>query len=556
MASPLPPPPPPVQGVPASGYGAVPLYGQNTDLTPPIGLPQVTQQQVMEQEVDQAIHHLIDSHKQAMGGDVIPTLTKEKPDDTTVINRHQQQEATQQEYMSRSGRTVSNEGFKVEFTAGYLNFIPRLSILLFTCLLPVLAICGRNVLGTLLVGIIATYMFDYTNCRQLALISVWCCVGSVWLGLYFSNVTLLMMSWLNVFILLNSTFYLFIVGLFATIQFKWLQMQAPELALVIERLLFGLSPIVCLPLLFATIVTFFGSQLAAFVLATVMCALHHCFYTLHNSSFKQALTADAVPENYINGRLEAAVFTTGVVVMPMLLQAVIHYKEPISALYILNLLTLLAVPILYLFYDTRTRLWFLHLNPFSKNYKDSDDILNLSLMRIVLLIGAYLLILHWVVYRVVFGRFAHLFTKIAPPYNIVLVCIAAYAGSIVIYWSVKLVESKEITQFQRASRWCGILACSIVAATTFTTAVGMPRFMVCCSALAAASLTSFCLEPKNINNFLTFAAATFIMITAWMYQSFSFLQVNLSILGGAETISLSQYVFCLLLSFINKLHNK
>eukprot|EP01060_Flectonema_neradi_P041534 TRINITY_DN9891_c2_g1_i1.p1 TRINITY_DN9891_c2_g1~~TRINITY_DN9891_c2_g1_i1.p1 ORF type:complete len:1149 (+),score=157.60 TRINITY_DN9891_c2_g1_i1:302-3448(+) len=442
--------------------------------------------------------------------------------------------------MSRSGRQTHTGGFKVEFTAGYLNFIPQLTVLLLSCLLPVLAICGKNVLGTLLVGIIATYIFDYTNCRQLALTSVWCCVGAVWFGLYFSNVALLLTSWLNVFILLNSTFYLLIIGLFATIQFKWLQMQAPELALVIERLLFGLSPIVCLPLIFATILTFFGSQIAAFVMAVVMCVLHRFFYTLHSSSFKQALSPDAAPENYINGRLEAAVFTTGLVAMPMLLQAVIHYKEPISALYLLNLLTLLAVPILYLFFDTRKSLWFLHLNPFSEDPKPSDDILNLSLMRSVMLLSAYLLVLHWLVYRVVFGRFAHLFTKITPPFNIVLVCVAAYAGSIVVYSGIRLVESDNLSHYQRAGRWCGVLFCSIVAAATFTTAVGMPRFMVCCSALAASCLTSYCLEPKNVNNFLIFAATTFIMLTAWMYQSFSFLQVNLTILGGTQTISLSQ----------------
>eukprot|EP01059_Diplonema_ambulator_P015234 TRINITY_DN26330_c0_g1_i1.p1 TRINITY_DN26330_c0_g1~~TRINITY_DN26330_c0_g1_i1.p1 ORF type:complete len:1121 (+),score=218.04 TRINITY_DN26330_c0_g1_i1:55-3417(+) len=501
------------------------------------------EKKILAQEVNQAIRTLVQAQKEVAGVGVEEVLLPEdgKPRDRPYSNpvhrRTVEREApppVQESYYSTQSRARMGGTFKLEFVPGYINFIPELSFLLVSCLLPTLAVSGKHVLTILLVGIITTYMLDYTNSKNLALLSVWLCVSAVWIGMYLTNVNVMRNTWLSTFIVLDLSLYLFILGLFATIQFKWLQVRSPELALASERVLLGLSPIICLPLLFSTCLSLVGSQLAPFGLAVVMIVLHRFFYVKRKSAFKEALTPEAKKEEIINGRLESGLFTLAMVTLPAVTEILINHKQDLSILHLLNILTLIALPLLYAFYDPKQVLWFAYSDPY-----DARDGPSTSHTRQMVLLIAYLVVLHWVIYRVAFGRFAHLLAGVTPPYNVILIAISAYCGSIVVYWAVQLVEQKQ-TGMDRAVKWTGVLFFSILAAVAFTYVAGMPRFVICCSALSAACLTSFCLEPSNVNNYILFALTTFIMLTWWMYKSFSFLNVDLAIFGGAEHISLPQ----------------
>eukprot|EP00659_Diplonema_papillatum_P012076 gene12076-18659_t len=392
------PPRPAAAGAPAEVEGSSEVYQQEQE------------KKILAHNVSQAIQHLVHTHKQMTGEPVsVEATLKQQPPGLTARKK-----VRTEEYFTRQGSadgsappTDGQARFRVEFAPAYLNFIPELSVLLLSCLLPVLAISGRNVLATLLVGLVTTYIFDYTNSKRMTLLSAWLCIGGVWLGLYFSNVHLLFTSWLNVFLLLNASLYLFVLGVCASIQFKWLQLQVPELALAAERILLGLSPFVCLPLIFTTLVSLIGSQTAPFYFTVILCGLHKVFYTLKKSAFKASLSPDARREEYINGKPEAFLFTLFTFCLPVALELIINFKEPLSMLVFLNLMTLVLGPMLYLFYKPRDSLWFLYRNAYGDR-PTADDILNLRSVRGIILVAAYLTVLHWLIYRVVFGRFAHL----------------------------------------------------------------------------------------------------------------------------------------------------
>ena len=542
----LPPPPGSVAQPPPAAAAAAPPAEDDQE------------RKILTQQVSQAFYHLAAAQKEYMGDNAIESQALKMKEEEANVNQRRaaKRRGHSEEFFARGGADDGSAGggapgstlggFKLEFTGGYITFIPELSLLFLTCLLPVLAISGPNVLTTLLVGVVATYIMDYMNYKSGTLTSVWLCIFAVWIGVYGSNISLLMMSWLNIFVVVNVTMFLLLLGAFATIQFKWLQLQHPEIALATERVLLGLSPLVCLPLIFSGFVSFVGSQLAPIGLVCLSCAIHNSFYTLKKSAFKEALTPNAKHEEYINGRIEAVVFTLLFVMMPSYLHMVINHKEIFTVLNLLTWMTLMCVPLLYLFYKPEKTLWFLYSNPYSEEKTAAEDIFNLQTFRQGVLVTGYGAVLHWVIYRVAFGRFAHLFSGVRPPFNVILISMAAYCGSAVLYMAVDLVQQEQ-SRFDRAIKWTLILFLMLVAAVSFTYAAGMPQFVIACSAVSAACLTSFCLDPRNINNFLFFAISTFIMLTWWMYQSFSFLVMDLTILGGAEKISLPQYAHAHLL---------
>eukprot|EP01063_Lacrimia_lanifica_P024454 TRINITY_DN3235_c0_g1_i2.p2 TRINITY_DN3235_c0_g1~~TRINITY_DN3235_c0_g1_i2.p2 ORF type:complete len:1139 (+),score=449.40 TRINITY_DN3235_c0_g1_i2:55-3471(+) len=506
------------------------------------------QEQIMTQEVSQAFYHLADAHKRAQGvgeESVAGETEKAKPQ-----LKARGAAARTNNYMSRSGQPTAMGGFKLEFTSGYITFIPELTALFLSCLLPILAVSGRGVLAMLLVGVLASYMFDYTNQKHMALGSVWVCVAAVWAGLFATNYASLNNgSWLNVYIVLNISVYLFLLGLFATIQFRWLQVQYPEVALATERVLLGLPPIACLPLLFSTLVSMAGSQVAPFAYAAVMCGLHRGFYTLRRSAFKEALAPEAKWEEYINGRMEAFFFTVATAVLPCLTFVLTNRAESwVDMRFLFNAGALVAAPLMYLFYDPHS-LWFLYGDAYAERRDSNNDHWSVRGARGTVLGVSYSLLLHWLIYRVAFGRFAYLFAGVSPPWNVVLITLGAYAGSVVLYFAVDLAENRQETA-GRAMKWTAVLLFSILAAAAVTYAAGMPRFFICCASLSASCLVNFTLDPRNVNNYVLFVCTTLVVLMWWMYHSFSFIHMELPILGGTEYISIPQLAVYILWLYI------
>eukprot|EP01065_Artemidia_motanka_P026998 TRINITY_DN32235_c0_g1_i1.p1 TRINITY_DN32235_c0_g1~~TRINITY_DN32235_c0_g1_i1.p1 ORF type:complete len:1165 (+),score=292.50 TRINITY_DN32235_c0_g1_i1:71-3496(+) len=429
------------------------------------------------------------------------------------------------------------QGFAVEFVAGQLSFATDLALLFLSCMLPIVSLSGSHVLSILLVGAIASYIFDYTNQQAITLPAVWLTILAVWIGLYLTNLSQIWTSPLTVLILLNASLYLVLIGTFASVQFKWFQLHSPELALVGERVLLGVTPLVCLPLLFSTVVSVAGVKLAPFLLALLMVGLHRRFYSLRKSSFKQPLTPEAVAEQYVNGRLEALVSCVLTLVLPAGMHLCI---ERMSTLTVLNCAALIGGPTMLLFADVKKHLWFMFKHPYGDEV--SGDVWGMQSMRALAMGGGYCGVLHCFAFRIVMGRYGYLFTGVPPPWNVVLIMCGLYALSITVVFAVQLtaLEARRAVGWNVALRWMGVLIMSVAGCTALAFVVGMPRYILPFSALSAACLTAYCLDRRNLNNYLMFAGCTVLMLMWWMFKSFSFLLVELPILGGSQYISLPQ----------------
>eukprot|EP01060_Flectonema_neradi_P000222 TRINITY_DN10153_c0_g1_i1.p1 TRINITY_DN10153_c0_g1~~TRINITY_DN10153_c0_g1_i1.p1 ORF type:complete len:1076 (+),score=190.18 TRINITY_DN10153_c0_g1_i1:175-3402(+) len=454
-------------------------------------------------------------------------------DGTATRRRKGQSDEVEDASGNRKERT-----YRLEFVPGYINFIPEISMLFASCILPVLAVSGSNVLSVLLSGVVLTYIFDYTNSRKLTLAAIWLTVLLVSLGVILTNSHTVSSSWISALVVIDSVFLFFLIGIFATAMFLSLQTEVPEFALVSERLLLGLTPIVCLPLLYSTAVAFFGSQLACFWFSLICCLLHRTFYSLRKSALKTALHPVARKEEFINGRVEAYVFTAIILMVPMMLHSVSHPKNYLKGNHILSLFTLICVPVLYLFLDPPKTMWFLHTNPFVEPENrdvENDDVLNLSEMRIVICGGSYFVALHWAIYRLLYGRFAHLFVTYGSGITAALVCLAAYTASVAVFIAVRLSRQADM----RSSLWYVMFLCSITSSLSFTYALGFGGFAILQATCAISALLTYCIDPTRTTDYFLFAVTSSLFLIIWMHKSFSFLQMDFKIYNGTRTVSLS-----------------
>eukprot|EP01062_Namystynia_karyoxenos_P021946 TRINITY_DN1838_c0_g2_i1.p1 TRINITY_DN1838_c0_g2~~TRINITY_DN1838_c0_g2_i1.p1 ORF type:complete len:1186 (+),score=422.72 TRINITY_DN1838_c0_g2_i1:104-3559(+) len=524
--------------------------------------PPTQQEQILAQNVEQAIHHVVDATRNVGGRPPVlhssagneavsadaPLAQAGLPGQQTLQQRGAPRAAVEQgdpvllarapaDAAAADGGAVPPRGFKLEFTAGQLAFATDIALLFVCCSLPIAALCGTHLLSILLVGVIAMYIFDYTNNPMMTLCTIWATIGAVWLGLYLMNVHLLWSTPLTIMVLLNVSLVLTLAGVFATVQFRWFQLDSPELALIGERALLGVTPLACLPCLFSTVVTMVGVNFAPFVFALVMVLLHKRFYRLRNSSFKQALDPHVADEQRANGRLEAACSCLLTLFLPCVLHVAISHPSGVTALSVLDSMALLGLPVTLLFYDCQGSFWFMYKRPDAEG--DKGDIWGLGSVRVPAMICGYLGFLHCFLYRIVMGRYGHLFAGVAPPLNVILITLGAYALSATVVCAVQLVEMEDRKLgWAVALRWVGVLFLSIVGSVAVAFAVGMPRFMLPFSALSAACLTAYCLDRKNLNNYLLFSIGTCLMLMWWMFKSFSFLLVELPVLGGTQSVSL------------------
>eukprot|EP01062_Namystynia_karyoxenos_P025629 TRINITY_DN20122_c0_g1_i1.p1 TRINITY_DN20122_c0_g1~~TRINITY_DN20122_c0_g1_i1.p1 ORF type:complete len:1127 (+),score=407.21 TRINITY_DN20122_c0_g1_i1:69-3383(+) len=430
-------------------------------------------------------------------------------------------------------------GFAVEFVAGPLAFAGELAVLLLSCALPVLALCGGHALTILVVGVIAAYIFDFTNQRALCVAAVWLTAAAALCGIALENAALIWSSSLSLFICLNAAMYLGIAALFATVQFRWFQLSSPYFAVAAERALRAVAPVVCLPLLFSTTVSVAGVNAAPLVLAAILVVCQRRFFSPRRSSFKRPLAVAPGGADRVGGAPEAAAFALLCLVLPLGVHWAVTHRESWSLSQLTQAAALVGAPLLGLWAQPRQTLWFLYSRPHSDAPGDACGV---ERVRAAVLLLSYAAVLHCFLYRVVVGSYGHMLTGVSPPWNVALIYVCAAAVSAVALCAVQL-SGMSISSHggMVVTRWVAVLLLSILAAVSFALVAGVPRVIMPFPAVAAATLSSFCLDPRNMNNFLFFAACSVVMLMWWMFKSFSFLiRVHLPVLCGTQEISLVQ----------------
>ena len=269
---------------------------------------------------------------------------------------------------------------------------------------------------------------------------------------------------------------------------------------------------------------------------------------LNSAGGEEAIVAAPLPAT---GKDEAVALTLTTLLVPVAtycaLQSSAWIDTPLP--HILNAVALIGMPILYLFWNPRRSLWFLRpqaADKFGSILADSLDRDPLGLWQVVLssrnlvLSAGYVMVVHWAVYRVLHSRYQYFFVGVPPPFNGIALLLAAYCATVIGLLAKKVLDTdadgKSIKTAQFTTSRIVIMLLSVVLAILVAVAAGMPNFFFPMSALTASSFNAFLVDRRNSSNFTMFCMTSSLLLMWWMYKSFSFINMDLTVFGEAATV--------------------
>lgn len=215
----------------------------------------------------------------------------------------------------------------------------------------------------------------------------------------------------------------FLIGVWASIQFKWIQIEYPTVVLALERLLFACIPFVASALFTWATVSAIGMS-SSYYLMSFSCLFYWLFSIPRVSSFKlkQEILyhGGQVPtDNLILAELESCIQTLHLLFSPLLFHIASRHSVLFSsAASVSDLFLLFFIPFLFLLYaSTRGALWWLTKN---EQQIQSIRLVNGAVALVVVVICLEI--------RVVFHSFAQ-YLHVPPPFSYFLVTVTMLGGA-------------------------------------------------------------------------------------------------------------------------------
>lgn len=296
----------------------------------------------------------------------------------------------------------------------------RVAIALAPSALFLLSLGGIPVVATLSLGLIVAYFLDSFNLKHAAFFLVWFSLVASQIALLFSGGLSAFPSW-PLFLLAFGlcSLAIFLIGVWASIQFRWMILENASVVTALERLLFACTPIVASIVWTWAAVASVGMNHAAYYLMCFSCLFYWLFSIPRRSSFRSRLESHfhggEIPDDaLILGPLEGCIHTLVLLFLPVLFRVGSHHSVTFSsATFICDLLLLFFVPFLFQLYaSTNGALWWITKNV---NELHRIRIVNGAIGLVVVVICLEV--------RVVFhsfGRYLH----VPPPLNYILVTVA------------------------------------------------------------------------------------------------------------------------------------
>ncbi|EFN59471.1 expressed protein [Chlorella variabilis] len=186
-----------------------------------------------------------------------------------------------------NGSTGSLGRSSTRFVPHDFRYNGRVAMALLPSLVVLAGFGGNAVSAALAVGLMATYILDALRYKEGAFMASWLTMGAANLAMIFS--TLLLKSEasipLTLLIFVLNGMSLFLAGLWASLQFRFVQLQYPGVVIAFEKMLIA----GCLPVAAAVqtwgMVSGVGMSNSAFFLAGLLCALYYFFGLPLPSSF-------------------------------------------------------------------------------------------------------------------------------------------------------------------------------------------------------------------------------------------------------------------------------
>ncbi|KAF5196502.1 no exine formation [Thalictrum thalictroides] len=299
----------------------------------------------------------------------------------------------------------------------------RIAIALVPCAAFLLDLGGTPVVATLTLGLMIAYILDSLSIKSGAFFGIWFTLIASQIAFFFTSNLVFVFNSLPIAIL-ASLFCAktnFLIGVWASLQFKWIQIENPSIVLALERLLFGCVPIVASAMFTWATVSAVGMINAAYYFMVFNCVFYWLFSIPRVSSFKSkqevGYHGGEVPEEtLILGPLESCIHTLQLLFLPLLFHVASHHSVVFTSFS--DLFLLFFVPFLFQLYaSTRGALWWV-----TKNQHDIHSI------RVVNGAVALVIVVICLEIRVVFHSFGR-YIQVPPPLNYVLVTITMLGGA-------------------------------------------------------------------------------------------------------------------------------
>ncbi|OMP11412.1 hypothetical protein CCACVL1_00533 [Corchorus capsularis] len=321
-----------------------------------------------------------------------------------------------------SSRSLKNS----RFSPSSFAYNARLAIALVPCAAFLLDLGGTAVVATLTLGLMIAYIIDSLNFKSGAFFGVWFSLIAAQIAFFFSTSLYYTfnsapLSLLAAFLCAETNF---LIGVWASLQFKWIQIENPSIVLALERLLFACVPFAASSIFTWATISAVGMNNASYYLMAFNCVFYWIFAIPRVSSFKTKQEVkyhggEVPDDNLILGPLESCLHTLSLLFFPLIFHIASHYSVMFSsAASICDLLLLFFIPFLFQLYaSTRGALWWVTKNTHQLR---SIQLVNGAIALVVIVICLEI--------RVVFHSFGR-YIQVPPPINYLLVTTTMLGGA-------------------------------------------------------------------------------------------------------------------------------
>ncbi|KAG6422465.1 hypothetical protein SASPL_119037 [Salvia splendens] len=324
------------------------------------------------------------------------------------------------------GRRSSSSKKNSRFSPSSFVHNARIAFALVPSAAFLLDLGGAPVVATLVVGLMVAYILDSLNFKSGSFFAVWFTLIAAQITFFFSSSLYYTFNYVSIALLAALTCALanFLIGVWVSLQFKWIQIEHPTIVLALERLLFACVPLIASTLFTWATVSAVGMWNAAYYLMVFNCVFYWLYSVPRVSSFKLKQEVNfhggEVPEDsFILGQLESCVHTLSLLFVPVSFHFASHYRVMFSSsAAVSDLFLLFFIPfLLQLYASTRGALWWVTKNEYQ-----------LQSIRFVNGAVALVVVVVCLEIRVVFhsfGRYIH----VPPPLNYLLVTVTMLGGA-------------------------------------------------------------------------------------------------------------------------------
>ncbi|KAM0987870.1 hypothetical protein ACFX13_012123 [Malus domestica] len=385
----------------------------------------------------------------------------------------------------------------------------RIAVALVPCAAFLLDLGGTPVIATLTLGLMVSYIVDALNLKSGAFVGVWLTLVFSQIAFFFSSsllstFTSFPLAALAAFLCAETNF---LIGVWVSLQFKWIQIENPSIVLALERLLFACLPFAGSSLFTWATISAVGMTNASYYLMSFSCLFYYLYCIPRISSFKTKQDSkyhggEVPDDNLILTPLEGCIHTLYLLFFPLLFHIASHYNVIFaSPAAVSDLFLLFFIPFLFQLYaSTRGALWWVTKNP---NQLRGIQVMNGAVALVVVVICLEI--------RVVFHSFGR-YIQVPPPLNYLLVTTAMLGGA-------SGASAYALSMISDAFSSVAFTALAVVVSAAGAIVVGFPVLFIPLPSVAGFYLARF-FTKKSVSSYFAFVVLGSLMMTWFVIQNF------------------------------------